>query len=100
MNPRSQDTSISNSNHELEKIINAISKITSLPPAEIKPQLEKFLLELSQNPTILKNHFFATATDDEWIFAFSEWSKSHEEKKLPVLSETAMSRESMYPDRW
>ena len=100
MNPISQDTPTPNSNQELEKIIGALSKITSRSPEEIKPQLEKFLSELSQNPAIPENHFFETATDDEWISAFREWSESHQDKKLPILSEAAMSRESIYPDRW
>ena len=100
MNPRTQDTPTPNSSQELEKILSSLSKITSRSPEEIKPQLEKFLSELSQNPAIPENHFFETATDEEWIAAFCEWSESHKEKNLPVLSEEAMSRESMYPDRW
>ena len=100
MNPSSQDTPTPNSSHELEKIVGALSKITSRSPEEIKPQLEKFLSQLSQTPAIPENHFFETATDEEWISAFFSWSESHKDKNLPVLSEEAMSRESMYPDRW
>ncbi len=100
MNPRPQDTSTPDSSQELEKIVGALSKITSRSPEEIKPQLEKFLSELSQNPAIPEKHFFETATDDEWITAFREWSESHKDKNLPVLSEEAMSRESMYTNRW
>jgi hypothetical protein len=99
MNQKSQNDFALNS-QELEKAISALSKITSLSPEEIKPHLAKFLSELSQKPAISENHFFETATDDEWISAFRDWSESHKVKELPVLSEEAMSREAMYPDRW
>ena len=52
MNTLSQDTSTPDSSHELEKIVGALSKITSRSPEEIKPQLEKFLSQLSQTPAI------------------------------------------------
>jgi hypothetical protein len=99
MNQISQDFSPPNS-QEFEKVVHSLSKITSLSPEEIKPHLEKLLSDLNQKPTVSKNHFFETATDDEWISAFHQWSESHKAKELPVLSEEAMSRESMYPDRW
>lgn len=85
---------------ELQEVLRALSKITSRSPEEIKPQLEKFLSQLSQTPAIPEKHFFETATDDEWISAFLSWSESHKDKDLPVLSEEAMTRENMYPDRW
>ena len=100
MNPISQDTSTPDSSQEFEKIVGALSKMTSRSPEEIKPQLKRFLSQLSQTPVIPEDHFFETATDEEWIAAFRKWSESHKDKKLPVLSEEAMSRESMYPDRW
>ena len=46
------------------------------------------------------NHFFETSTDEEWLAEFHKWVDSHRGKNIPVLSEAAMSRESMYPDRW
>lgn len=85
---------------DLDKAIRALVKITNRSPEEIKLHLEKFLAQLSQKPTTPENHFFETATDDEWLSAFFSWSQSHKSQKLPVLSEEAMSRESMYPDRW
>lgn len=101
---------------EFERAISALSKITSRSPEEIKPHLKRFLLELSEEarsenqtkgksrlsskPDVSKDHFFDLATDDEWISAFRDWSESHKAKKLPVLSEDAVSRASMYPDRW
>ncbi|WP_319422127.1 hypothetical protein [Pleurocapsa sp. FMAR1] len=99
MNQIHKDTSASNS-QEFEQAISALSKITSRSPEEIKPHLERFLSELSSKPDVSKNHFFDLATDDEWMSAFRDWSESHKAKKLPVLSEAAMSRESMYSDRW
>ena len=84
---------------EFERAIGILSKITSRSPEEIKLHLEKFLAEFSSESAVGKSHFFDTATDDEWISAFRNWSESHKAKKLPVLSEAAMSRESMYCDR-
>jgi hypothetical protein len=100
MNSISQDASTPDSSQELEQLVATLSKMTSRSPEEIKPHLDRFLSELSQNPVIPKNHFFETATDEEWISAFFSWSESHKNKNLPVLSEEAMSRENMYPDRW
>ena len=115
MNQIHQDISASNS-QEFEQAVSALSKITSRSPEEIKPHLERFLSELSEEarsgyptkgksrlsskPDVSKNHFFDLATDDEWMSGFRDWSESHKAKKLPVLSEEAMSRESMYSDRY
>ena len=60
MNQISQNISAPN-NQELEKVISALSKITSRSPEEIKPHLEQLLLELSQKPAIPQNHFFEKA---------------------------------------
>jgi len=33
---------------------------------------------------------------EEWIDAFKAWAHSHDADNLPILSDEAMSRESMY----
>ncbi len=42
--------------------------------------------------------FYKTATPEEWTAAFSEWAASHP-RNAPLLSDEAVSRESMYADR-
>ncbi len=36
---------------------------------------------------------------EEWVRKFREWTGSHVRRNLPVLSDEAMSRESIYADR-
>ena len=98
MNQISQDTSNPHT-QEIEQIIRALSKITSRSPEEIKPQLDELLAQLKQETSPYADHFYETATDEEWIAAFREWSESHRGKNIPVLSEEAISRESIYDER-
>ncbi len=95
MSQISQDTSNPHS-QEIEQIIVTLSKLTSRSPEEIKPHLDRLLAELKQEPSPYADHFYETATDEEWIAAFREWSDSHRGKNIPVLSDEAMSRETIY----
>ena len=36
---------------------------------------------------------------EEWVRQFEAWTRSHAGRNLPVLSDEAMSRESIYADR-
>lgn len=101
MNQISQDIPTPNS-QELEKAISALSKITSLSPEEIKPHLEALIASLNQTKEddLAASSFYATSTHEQWSAEFHKWLDSHKRKDIPVLSEEAMSRESMYPDRW
>ena len=36
---------------------------------------------------------------EEWVRRFKAWTRSHAEDNLPVLSDEAISRESIYGDR-
>ena len=36
---------------------------------------------------------------EEWVRQFEVWTRSHAGRNLPVLSDEAMSRESIYADR-
>jgi hypothetical protein len=38
-------------------------------------------------------------TAEEWVSKFMAWTQSHAGRNLPVLSDEAMSRESIYADR-
>jgi hypothetical protein len=102
MNTLSQDASTPDSSQELEKIVGALSKITSRSPEEIKPQLEALIDRLNQTKEedLAASSFYATSTHEQWSAEFHEWLDSHKGRDIPVLSEEAMSRESMYPDRW
>ncbi len=102
MNQISQDTPTPNSSLELEKIVGALSKITSRSPEEIKPHLKALIEGLNQTKEddLAASSFYVTSTHEQWSAEFHEWLDSHKGKDIPVLSESAMSRESMYPDRW
>ena len=101
MNKIHQDTSASSS-QEFEQAISALSKITSRSPEEIKPRLEELITHLNQTKKddLTASSFYAASTHEQWSAEFHKWLDSHKGKDLPVLSEEAMSRESMYPDRW
>ncbi|MEG4443658.1 hypothetical protein QUB47_14150 [Microcoleus sp. AT9_B5] len=43
--------------------------------------------------------FHETATPTEWSIAFLEWINSHRTLNLPILSDEAISRESIYEYR-
>ena len=43
-------------------------------------------------------HFQETATPEEWTRALREWSESHGQN-TPLLSDEAISRESIYAER-
>ena len=101
MNQISQDTP-NPYNQELEQVIEKLSKITSLPPKEIKPHLKALIERLSKTKEddLASASFYTTSTHEEWSAEFHDWVDSHKGKNIPVLSDEAMSRESMYPDRW
>lgn len=101
MSQISQDTSNPHS-QELEQVVGALSKITSRPPEEIKPYLNELLdrLSLKKESDNMSVSFYATSTHEEWSVEFHRWVDSHKGEDIPVLSDEAMSRESMYPDRF
>ena len=101
MNQISQDTP-SPQTQELEQVIGILSKITSVPPQAIKPHLRLFIESLSKmkEDDFASASFYTTSTHEEWSAEFHDWVDSHKGKNIPVLSDEAMSRENMYPDRW
>jgi len=82
---------------EIEAIIQALTRITSRTPEQIKPYLETMLERLVESK---ERPFYETATPEERACAFREWADSHD-LNTPLLSDYAVSRESMYDDeRW
>jgi hypothetical protein len=81
---------------DIQIITQVLAKITNRTPAQIKPLLDAMLerlIEPQQRP------FYETATRTEWSIAFQEWVDSHRTLNLPILSDEAISRESIYGDR-
>lgn len=74
--------------------------IGSLTPEEKALLKQKVQLTLSPNEEIPTKHFQAISTPTEWISAFRQWTQSHKALNLPSLSDQAISRESIYGERW
>ena len=81
---------------DLEAIVQVLVKITNRTPSEIKLHLDTMLEQLVEPE---ERPFYETATPQEWIRAFSEWVESHRDLNLPLLSDEAISRESIYGER-
>lgn len=100
MNQASQNSPNQDS-PEIKQIMGALSKITSLSPEEIKPYLDQLLKRLALKQDNFDSVSFSeTSSHEEWSAEFHQWIDSHKNRNIPVLSEEAMSRESMYSDRW
>lgn len=104
MSDLSQDTAISSDDEQIQVALGALAKLTSRSPEELKPYVYELLASVkeqkSTNDDLASASFYETATHEEWSAEFHQWIDSHKEEDIPVLSEQAMSRESMYPDRW
>jgi|GEM_PF-915454 len=101
---------------EIKQVMGALSKITNRSPEEIKPYVDELLKRLAVgqdsfddiNAASVRSvpmnvdsaSFSETSTHEEWSAEFHQWVDSHKDRNIPVLSEEAMSRESMYPDSW
>ena len=87
---------------ELKEIANALAKLVNRSPEEITPYLNALINRLGQTKEndLAEASFYETSTHEEWSAEFHSWVDSHKGEDIPVLSDEAMSRESMYPDRW
>jgi hypothetical protein len=86
---------------EIDRVVRVLSKMTSRSCEEIKPHLDELLDLLSQKQENLTlASFYETSTHEEWSAEFHQWIDSHKGQDIPILSDEAMSRESIYRDRW
>ncbi|CCQ49361.1 hypothetical protein [Crocosphaera watsonii] len=77
------------------QLVDTLAQIfQSLTPEEktLFNQKVKSLHQTSERP------FYETATTSEWITAFLSWAESHHHDG-PILSDEAISRESIYGER-
>jgi len=81
---------------EIETITHLLAQITTKSPEVIKPYLDAMLKRLVQ-PQQVQHPLYETASPEELAQAFRVWASSHEHN-LPLLSDYAVSRESMYSD--
>jgi uncharacterized membrane-anchored protein len=77
---------------DLEHITHALAKITNSTPSEIKPYLDTILLQIVESKK-------REVTSQKRKRAFNAWVKSHEGQDFPVLSDEAISRETIYGER-
>lgn len=102
MSQISEDTFNRPNSEQITVVLRALSKLTSRPPEEIKPYIDELIARLSIKVSqgLVNASFYETATHEEWSAEFHRWIDSHQDEVIPVLSDEAMNRESMYPDRW
>lgn len=81
---------------DLEAVTQVLVKITNRPAQEIKLHLDTMLQQLLEPK---ERPFYDTATPEEWVRAFHEWVETHCGLDLPLLSNEAISRESIYGER-
>ncbi|HAA31829.1 MAG TPA: hypothetical protein DCE56_34185 [Cyanobacteria bacterium UBA8553] len=79
----------------MKTITQVLVKITNRTPEQVKPYLDALLEQLVQSQQ--ERPFYETATTEEWLVAFRAWASGHE-RNTPLLSDYAVSRESMYDD--
>ena len=80
---------------DIKTITQVLVKITNRTPEQVKPYLDALLEQLVQSQQ--ERPFYETATPEEWVRAFRAWASGHE-RNTPLLSDYAVSRESMYDD--
>jgi hypothetical protein len=80
---------------DIKTITQVLVKITNRTPEQLKPYLDALLERLVQSQQ--ERPFYETATPEEWSRAFRAWADSHE-RNTPLLSDYAVSRESMYDE--
>ncbi|GAA6615176.1 hypothetical protein [Scytonema sp. NUACC26] len=77
---------------DLATVTHALAKITNLTPSEIKPYLDTILLQIVESKK-------RESTSQERKYAFNTWVQSHEGQGFPLLSDEAISRETIYGER-
>ncbi len=79
------------------KLVESLAKVVqSLTPEE----RELFNQKVNSLDATQERPFYETATTEEWITAFREWAESHSQNQdSAILSDEAISRESIYGER-
>lgn len=80
---------------DLETVTHILSRITHLPAEQIKPCLHTLMENLIE---LQETHSHAKAAPEEWSQRFSAWVEGHRGLGLPLLSDDAISRDSIYGD--
>ena len=86
-----------------------VDRIQNIPAEQVKEAVISWLATSEAELNNLEQHLGLDTsntsqplkrTKDERLQAFRDWIESHRGQNLPILSDEAISRESMYPDRW
>jgi hypothetical protein len=77
---------------EITAVSLIVAKITNCSVEEVQPHLETMLSRLIKP----KNQKISSSNRAQ---EFREWVKSHKDMNLPVLSDEAISRESIYGEK-
>lgn len=75
---------------QVEQAYLAAARARGLPLAEVVREA----LMVAQPVAV-----FTELNPEEWVRQFEAWTRSHAGMNLPVLSDEAISRESIYADR-
>lgn len=78
------------------KLVESLAEIIQSLTAEEKDLLNQ---KMNLNNKIQKRPFYEVASPKERARAFQDWANSHR-LDTPILSDEAISRESIYGDRW
>ena len=83
-----------------EQIKQAVITWLQKEDENVPESLQSIFIE-EENPEQLSQLSFSeTASYEEWSKLFHEWVETHKGKNLPLLSDEAISRESIYEDRF
>jgi len=78
------------------KLVESLAEIIQSLTVEEKDLLNQ---KMNLNKNIQERPFFEVASPEERAKAFQEWAESHR-LDTPILSDKAISRESIYGDKW
>ena len=78
------------------KLVKSLAEIIQSLTAEEKDLLTR---KMNLNNKIQEHPFYEVASPEERAKTFQEWANSHR-LDTPILSDEAISRESIYGDRW
>jgi hypothetical protein len=79
------------------KLVESLAQIIQTLTPEEQSLLEEKMHQTSLNE---ERPFYKTATPEERAKAFREWAESHRsDEDSPILSDEAISRESIYGER-